>query len=65
EIEALKGMDRILNKDGVRLTIASYHKIDGKPTYETITPMMKQRGFSSECKDGISYFERSNGDING
>jgi len=58
EIEALKGMDKILSDDGVKLAIASYHKVGGKPTYKTIIPMMEQKGFSSEYKHGISYFAK-------
>lgn len=58
EIEALKGMDRILSKDGVKLAIASYHKVGDKPTYKTIIPLMEQKGFSSEYKYGIAYFAK-------
>ena len=58
EIEALKGMNKILSDDGVKLAIASYHKVGGKPTYKTIIPMMEQKGFSSEYKHGISYFAK-------
>ena len=58
EIEALKGMDKILSKDGVKLAIASYHKVGGKPTYKTIIPLMEQKGFSAEYKHGISYFAK-------
>lgn len=58
EIEALKGMDKILSEDGVKLAIASYHRVDGKPTYKTIIPIMEQKGFSLKYKDGISYFAK-------
>ena len=56
EIEALKGMDRILSKDGVKLAIASYHTVDSKPTHKTLIPMMEKKGFSSYFEQGILYF---------
>jgi len=42
----------------VKLAIASYHKVAGQPTYKTIIPLMEQKGFSSEYKDGMSYFTK-------
>jgi len=41
----------------VLLVIASYHRVDGKPSYKTIIPMMEQKGFRSKYKD-ISYFAK-------
>jgi len=59
EIEALKGMDRIVSKDNdVKVAVASYHIVGGQPTHKTIIPMMEQMGFSSQLKHGISYFAR-------
>ena len=58
EIEALKGMADTLGNNDVKLAIASYHKVDGQPTYKTIIPMMREMGFNSHFKDGISYFEK-------
>ena len=59
EIEALKGMDRIVSKNNdVKVAVASYHIVDGQPTHKTIIPMMEQMGFSSQFKDGISYFAK-------
>lgn len=58
EIEALKGAKEILKNNDVKLAIASYHKVNGQPTYKTIIPMMRKMEFNSYFKDGISYFER-------
>jgi len=59
EIEALKGMDRVLSKDGVKLAIASYHKVEGQPTHKTIITMMQEKGFRSQLgKDGILYLSK-------
>lgn len=59
EIEALKGMDRIICKNNdMKVVVAAYHEVDGQPTHKTITPMMLQMGFSSQYKDGISYFAK-------
>ena len=58
EIEALKGMKETLGNNDVKLAIASYHKVNGQPTYKTIIPMMREMGFNSRFKDGISYFEK-------
>jgi FkbM family methyltransferase len=44
ELEALKGMDRILRTD-VKLAIAAYHVVNGEPTYKTIVPQLARRGF--------------------
>lgn len=58
EIEALEGAKETLRNNDVKLAIASYHKIDGQPTYKTIIPMMEKIGFKSYFENGISYFER-------
>jgi len=60
EIEALKGMDRTLNRNGARIVIAAYHVIDGQPTYKTIIAAMKAAGFISifDSRNGIAYFEK-------
>jgi len=59
EIEALKGMDRIVSKNtDIKVVVASYHKIEGQPTHKTIIPMMEQMGFSSQFKGGNAYFAK-------
>jgi len=59
EIEALKGMDRIVNKNNdVKVVVASYHIVDGQPTHKTIIPMIEQIGFSSQFKGGNAYFAK-------
>jgi len=58
EIEALRGMEETLENNDVKLAIASYHKVNGQPTYKTIIPMMREMGFNFHFKDGISYFEK-------
>ena len=58
EIEALKGMKETLRNNDVKLAIASYHKVNGEPTYKTIIPMMREMGFNSSFKSGVSYFEK-------
>lgn len=58
EIEALKGMEETLRNNDVKLAIASYHKINGQPTYKIIIPMREKVGFKSYFENGISYFEK-------
>ena len=58
EIEALKGIKETLKNNDTKLAIASYHIVDGQPTYKTIIPMMKEMGFKSYFSNGICYFER-------
>ena len=58
EIEALEGAKETLRNNDVKLAIASYHKINGQPTYKTIIPMMEKVGFKSYFENGISYFEK-------
>lgn len=58
EIEALEGAKETLRNNDVKLAIASYHKINGQPTYKTIIPMMEKIGFKSYFENGISYFEK-------
>lgn len=60
EIEAVKGMRKILSKNGTRVVIASYHIVDGQPTYKTIIPTMEAMGFSTkfDSRNGIAYFEK-------
>jgi len=38
EIQALRGMERTLKENDVRLVIAAYHEVDGKLTWKTIAP---------------------------
>lgn len=59
EIEALKGMHRIVSENNdVKVAVASYHIVDGQPTHKTIIPMMEQMGFSSQFKGGNAYFAK-------
>jgi FkbM family methyltransferase len=45
EIEALKGMEKTLKDNDVKLAIAAYHLVNGKKTYRTIVPELEHRGF--------------------
>lgn len=58
EIEALKGMRKTLKNNDVKLAIASYHIVDGQPTYKTIVPMMEKMGFKSYFSHGVLYCEK-------
>jgi len=59
EIEALKGIDRVISKnDDIKVVLDSHHIVDGQPTYKTIIPMMEQMGFSSQFRRGTSYFAK-------
>lgn len=54
EIEVLKGMDEAL-RNSVNLAIAAYHFVDGKETYKTIVPSLRERGFEVHREGGIVY----------
>lgn len=56
EIEALKGARRTLKNHPVELVIDAHHFVNGKPTYETIIPMLKELGFKCEGKSLIYAF---------
>ena len=59
EIEALKGMGETLRKE-VKLAIAAYHSISGKPTYKTIIPQLNKSGFEvHHTKEGIIYARKT------
>lgn len=45
EIEAIKGARETINKFHPYFAIASYHTRDGKQTWETIEPMLKEYGY--------------------
>lgn len=57
EIEALKGMERVL-KSNVRLAIASYHPVEGLLAHTVIVPQLKQLGFDTTYADGIVHAHR-------
>ena len=59
EIEALNGMRKTLKNNDVKLATASYHIVDGQPTYKTIIRMMKKLGFKSYFSNGVLYSERT------
>ena len=45
ELEALKGMTKLLEEGSPFLAIASYHVRDGKQTHEEVEQILKERGF--------------------
>lgn len=45
EIEAVKGMQKILENSNCELAIASYHKIDGNKTYLKLEEMLKEKSY--------------------
>lgn len=57
EIEALKGMQKILTSN-VQLAIAAYHPVDGLFAHTVIVPQLKQLGFETTFIDGIVYAHR-------
>ena len=52
EIEALKGMSRIL-QSGVELAIAAYHPVNGTPTNSVLIPELERLGFEVIYSQGI------------
>ncbi len=54
EIEALKGMKRILKSD-VQLAIAAYHPVEGRLAHTIIIPYLERLGFAAKYKDGIVH----------
>lgn len=50
EVEVVRALAPLLSKAAkpTRMAIASYHVLDGKPTHETITPMLRSAGFTVE-----------------
>jgi predicted nucleotide-binding protein (sugar kinase/HSP70/actin superfamily) len=44
EIEALEGMKKTFDQD-VNLVIAAQYNRFGQPSYKTVVPMLKKRGF--------------------
>jgi FkbM family methyltransferase len=55
EVEALKGMNEILKHNDVKLAIAAYHEVEGKQTYKTIAPWLRESGFQIYVKKGMVY----------
>jgi FkbM family methyltransferase len=58
EIEALKGMKRVLESD-VQLAIAAYHPVQGRLTHTVIVPQLEHLGFKPAYIDGIVRAARS------
>ena len=52
EIEALKGMSRILSS-GVELSIAAYHPVNGILTHSVLIPQLERLGFNPAFREGI------------
>ncbi len=52
EIEALKGMQKIL-ESSVQLAIAAYHPVEGILTHTAIIPQLEQLGFKTAYTDDI------------
>jgi hypothetical protein len=44
EVEALKGMDRTLEKD-VHLVIAAKYIVEGMPTHQRVTKLLEDKGY--------------------
>jgi FkbM family methyltransferase len=57
EIEALKGMKRVLESD-VQLAIAAYHPVRGSETHTEIVPQLERLGFKPVCLEGIVHASR-------
>lgn len=60
EIEAMKGMDEVFRAD-VRLAIAAYHPINGKPSYKTVIPHLLGLGFEVRYDQGLVYAYKREG----
>jgi FkbM family methyltransferase len=52
EIEALKGMKKILESD-VQLAIAAYHPVEGSFTHTIIVPQLERLGFKAAYAGGV------------
>jgi FkbM family methyltransferase len=57
EIEALKGMQKIL-ASRAQLAIAAYHPVKGRLTHTVIVPQLEQLGFAAAYVDGIVQAHR-------
>ncbi len=57
EIEALKGMKGAL-AGNANLVISAYHEQDGKATYKTVVPRLKNEGYKVHEEGGIVYGAR-------
>jgi len=54
EIEALKGAEKVLNKD-LRIVIGAYHEINGEQAYNKVIPFLEERGFIVKRTGGIVH----------
>jgi len=52
EVEAFKGMERILQSD-VQLAVAAYHPVDGTLTHTELVYRLEQLGFEAVYEEGI------------
>ena len=57
EIRALQGADEVLRNMKPKLVVEAGHKVDGRPTHETIVPFLEERGYTTRLhpKDGTIY----------
>jgi FkbM family methyltransferase len=55
EIAALEGMSRLLSDAHPALAIASYHVVDGKPSYRSVGPILQTYGYKVTESNGIVY----------
>jgi FkbM family methyltransferase len=54
EVEALKGMNQVLENNDVKLA-GEYHVINGKSTYKIIASQLKEKGFEVYKEGAILY----------
>ena len=57
EVEALKGMKKILESD-TQLAIAAYHPVDGTLTHTALVDQFKEHGFNAVYEEGIIQARR-------
>jgi FkbM family methyltransferase len=57
EIEALKGMKRVLESD-VQLSIAAYHPVQGSLTHNVVVSQLERLGFKPAYVEGIVHAAR-------
>jgi FkbM family methyltransferase len=58
EIEVLKGARKTLMSNPVEIVIDAHHTVDGRPTYETVIPMLRELGFVCTGKSLIHAFPK-------
>ena len=50
EIEAVEGCVSLMKKNNINFAIASYHVVDGNPTYEFLERFFKKRGYIAKTE---------------